>query len=386
MAPPCPASGLRNVLADEVDPGDVEADDAGGEGGLFGGFGMDFVGTVEGVVGVALDQHFAAFGRHAVAGQALAFEFDAGGGVDADERQRVQFGGATARVGVDLAVDQFLHRRLAVAGNGDQIAAVGGDQLAADDQQAMFDARDGALDQHAGAFVNGDGVGPGDFFAGGQVDEDTAAVVAVGRLDADRDADVLGGVPGVVGAVDLAAFGHRHADRGDQFLGQVLVARDGFGNGAGLVGFGRPDAAHRGAVAELDQVAVVEQADGRDVAVIGGIDDGGGGGAEVFAVDLAAQGIDDFRDIEGLVLDGGQDQRDALFEGDARDVVLPVADGQFVDTALRGLAGAAEAAGQAGQRHQFQRDVLEGVADPGAFVKAAQEAAPFTVVAAVFDQ
>jgi hypothetical protein len=104
----------------------------------------------------------------------------------------MQFGIAAARVGIDLGFDQFEHGRLAVAGDGDQVAAVGGDQLAADDQQAVLDALDGALDQHAGAFLDSDGVGLAHFFRRGQVDEDAAAMVAVGRLDDHRQADVLG--------------------------------------------------------------------------------------------------------------------------------------------------------------------------------------------------
>src|SRR5574343_1760607 len=196
---------LRDVLADQVNAGDVEADDAGGQRGDLGGFGMDFVGAVEGMVGVALDQHFAAGGRHAVGVQLLAFELHPGGGVDLDDRQRVQFGGAAARVGVDLGFDQFKYGRLAVAGDGDQVAAVGGDQLAADDQQAVFDALARAFNQYAGAFLDGDGVGLGDFLAGHQVDEDAAAVVAVGRLDDDREADVLGGIAGIFCIFDLAA-------------------------------------------------------------------------------------------------------------------------------------------------------------------------------------
>ena len=99
MAPPCAASGLEMSSADQVDAGDVEADDAGGQRGQRGGFRMDFVGDVEGMVGVALDQHFAAGGGNDRRGQALALEFHAGGGVDADDRERVQFGRAAARVG-----------------------------------------------------------------------------------------------------------------------------------------------------------------------------------------------------------------------------------------------------------------------------------------------
>jgi hypothetical protein len=49
-----------NVLADEIDAGDVETDDPGCQRSQRGGVRMDFVGAVEGMVGVALDQDFAA--------------------------------------------------------------------------------------------------------------------------------------------------------------------------------------------------------------------------------------------------------------------------------------------------------------------------------------
>jgi len=68
-----------------------------------------------------------------------------------------------------------------------------------------------------------------------------------------------------------------------------------------------------------------------------------------------------------------------------RDLVVPVADHQLVHAARRRFAGAAEAVGQAGQRHQFKRNVFKRMADPGAFVEAAEEAAMLAVVAAVFD-
>ena len=89
MAPPCSASGLRDILGHQVDAGDVEADDAGSQRGQRGGFRMNLIGYVEGMVGVALDQHVAAGGGNVIGGQALAAEFHACGGVDADHRQRV---------------------------------------------------------------------------------------------------------------------------------------------------------------------------------------------------------------------------------------------------------------------------------------------------------
>src|SRR5574343_1607346 len=377
---------LSDIAADQIDASDVEADDTSGQRGDGGRFGMHFVGAIESVVGVALDQHFAAGGWHGVAAQALAFQFDFGGRVDLDDGQRMQLGIAPARVVIDLGVDQFLHGVLAVAGYGDEVAAVGGDQLAADNQQAVLDARDGTLDQHAGAFLDGNGVGLADIVGGGQVDEYAASVVAVSRLDDDRVADVFGGFHCIVGILDFAAFRHRHANRGNQLLGQVLVTRDGFGNGAGLVAFGRPDATHGGAVPKLDKVAVVEQADVRNLARFGGIDDGGGRWPEVLAVHLAAQRLDGLGNVERVVVDGGQYHLAADFQRQAGAFLVEVADHQFIDAARRGFAGSAETIRQAGHGHQFKDDMLQDMAGPRAFLEAAQEAAAFVVVAAMLDQ
>ena len=73
-------------------------------------------------------------------------------------------------------------------------------------------------------------------------------------------------------------------------------------------------------------------------------------------------------------------------ERQAGAFAVEVADHQLVDAARGRFAGASEAVGQAGQAHQFERDVLEDVAGPGAFLQAAQEAAALVVVAAVLDQ
>ena len=130
-----------------------------------------------------------------------------------------------------------------------------------------------------------------------------------------QDVFVFCGIDGVVCVVDFATFRDGNADRGNQFLGQILVARDGFCDGAGLVGFCRPDTAHRGTVAELDEVAVVEQADLRNLAGFGGIDNGGSGGAKVLAVNLAAQGLDGGLNVIRAVIHGGQQQIAGQFQG-----------------------------------------------------------------------
>ena len=108
---------LADVLGHHVDAGDVQADGARGQRHQVGDFRVHVVGAVDGDVAVALDQHTAAGGRHAVGRQAQALQVGAHHVVlvDLDAVEREVLGGAAARVGVELAVDQLAHRAVAVA-------------------------------------------------------------------------------------------------------------------------------------------------------------------------------------------------------------------------------------------------------------------------------
>jgi hypothetical protein len=90
-------------------------------------------------------------------GEALALQVQADDLVlvHAQAVERVVLGGAAARVGVDLAVDQLHHGALAVAGDPGALAAGGGHHLAAHHQQAVLVARDAALDDHLAALAVG---------------------------------------------------------------------------------------------------------------------------------------------------------------------------------------------------------------------------------------
>ena len=365
----------RDVLGHQVHAGDVQADDSGGQRHGRGDAGVDLVGHVERHVAAALHQHALAVGGHAVGVHALAGDLQARGGIQAHRVQRVILGAAAARVGIDLVVDQLGDGRLAVARDPGRLAGGGGHHAVAHDQQAVLVAQHEALDDDAAAFLDRDGIGRQHFLARGQVGEDAAAVVAVIGLDHHRQADVLGRVPGVLGAVDQAAFRHRHAAGGQQFLGQVLVARDALGDGAGAVGLGGPDAALARAVAELHQVAL-EQADVGNVAVVGRVHDAGRAGAQAVAVDQRAQARHGGGHVERAVLDAGHDQVAGFFQRGAGDLFLPGAHHDLVDAAGGGFPGLAETAAQAGEVLQFQGDMFKNVAGPGAFLQSHQEAAP----------
>ena len=185
---------------------------------------------------------------------------------------------AAARVQVDL-VNQFAHRVLAVAHDLRRVAAGCCHHLVADDEQAEIVARQIALDEDVVAeFLRREEAGR-QLFARGDIDGHALALVAILRLDDDRQADLAGGGPGVVGVDGDSALRHRHAGRIEQFFRQFLVLRDGFGNGACTVHFGSLDLALLAAPAERHEAAFGQAAE-RYVAGHGGVDDGAGGGAQ----------------------------------------------------------------------------------------------------------
>jgi hypothetical protein len=378
---------LADVLGDEVDTGDVQPDGARRQRHRMRHLGMDLGRAVDGDVAVALDQHRLAGGRHRLGREALALQVQQHDRVLAqrDAVEREVLGQAAARVGVDLAVDELDDAVLAVAVHPGRLAARGRDDLPADDQHAVLVAADVALHQHRRALGIGELEGGLAVGFVRDVQRDAAAMVAVAGLDDDRQADVLGDFPGLRRRLHLLAFGHRHADGLQQGLGQVLVAGDALGDGAGHVGLGRPDAALARAVAELHQVAVV-QADVRDAAVGRRRDDGRGGGAEVAVVQLVAHAGHGGRDVEGLVVDDRHDEGVAFGERRAGHLLVARAEHHAVDAALAGRARLAEAGWHAGEVEQLDDDVLQHMAHPGAVTQALDEAAAFADAAVVLDQ
>jgi hypothetical protein len=208
-------------------------------------------------------------------------------------------------------------------------------------------ARNETLDDHAAALAGRDvegGLHGGPPF---QANGNPAPVVRVLRLDHDGQAQILGRGPRVPPTCDLAPRGHGHADRRDELARQLLVLRDGFGQGAGLGGFGRPDAALGLAIPELHEVARAH-AQRRDQPRLGGSDDGLRARAEAAAVGHLAQAAQLARHVEWHVLDGGKQQLAAFAQAGLAEAVLQAFDDNAIDAALAGFARAAVADRQVG--------------------------------------
>ena len=183
-------------------------------------------------------------------------------------------------------------------------------------------------------------------------------MIAVLRLDDDRQTDLLGGIPGVVGVGDGTALRHRHTDDVQQSARQLLVLGDHLGDGAGGVGFGGADAALPRAVAELHETAAVEPAH-RNAATQGSLDDGGGAGSEADIVGQIAQTDQIGGEIEGAIGQGGQDEFSRRLQTGAAEILFLVLDDDAEETIAATRTYQAEVHGTSGQALQFERQVAE---------------------------
>ncbi len=141
-------------------------------------------------------------------------------------------------------------------------------------------------------------------------------------------------------------------------------------------------------VAQLDEVACGQQANGRNAPCLGGgfLDDTAGTGSEQSAVGQIMQTLDRGMDIEGGILNRRHDQFAAGFQARSGHLLMPGANDHFIYAADRSLARFAETTGHTGEILQFERNVLKNMSRPGTFFKPAQKSAAFAVTATVLDQ
>jgi hypothetical protein len=203
-----------------------------------------------------------------------------------------------------------------------------GDQLAVDDQEAVIKALEEGLDEDGAGVLGGLLKGGGDGLGGGEVDGDAAAMVGVEGLDDDGVAERLGGEDGLGGGADHLLARHGEAEVAEDPVGHVLVRGDLDGDVAGLGGDRRLDPLLVAAVAELNERVGAEAQPG-DVALLGGADEGGGGGAELALLGEGDELVEAGAEVE---LRGGGGARGAEIGGEegveevAREIAGGLAD------------------------------------------------------------
>ena len=178
-------------------------------------------------IGIAANQDHLARGWNGIEREALFGKHLERNGI---ERNLAQAGGmifAATRIAIDF-VDQVLNGVLAVADHLGRLALCGGNELVADHQQAEIAAAGVLFDDDARAFFASRSIGGHHLLLRAQIRGHAAALIAVLRFNDHRQANFAGGFPGIVGAFDWPAFGHRHADRLQQRASQVLCLERSF--------------------------------------------------------------------------------------------------------------------------------------------------------------
>ena len=211
------------------------------------------------------------------------------------------------------------------------------------------------------------------------------AVVAVEWFYHHRRADVFSSIPRVRSVFHNPARGHRNAAGFEQTLGQILVAGNAFGNGAGGVGLGGPDTATAHPMAELYQV-VFGKAQRGNAPFARCVYDASRTGAKTMYVGHVVQSIHCAGDIKRLIVDGRHHQIARSKKAGAAHVFFTGPHHDLINPALRSFPCLAETALHARQILQFQRHVFENVARPGPFPYALHETAGFADAATVLDQ
>ena len=377
------ADGGRDVRADEVDAGDVEAHDLGR--GL-GDLDVVRVGLHRPVDRGPAGRHVAGqgeldpgpLGQDVVQAVALGADQLLGRLVHLDPGQDLLVADAAPGIGVG-DVDELADGVLAVAGHAGRDALRDGRDLAADDEASIVVAGHVRLDDDVAAAALGEGAMERrpDRLLGPQVEVDAAAVVAVERLEHAWIADPLGRRDGVLLGVDDVGARDGQAGRVEQPIGQALVRRDVHADGRGLRRHRRPDPLLVDAVPELDERVAVE-ADERDVAADRLVDEGLGGRPERLPLGEADEPLHLGAVVEGdgRVVDGDEvvDERDRHPPGFEADGLFLVLEDAVVLAVLARRPGLAVADVRAGQVLELERDVLGDVADPRPLAQPADEA------------
>ena len=268
-----------------------------------------------------LHKHTAAICRNGLRCNALLVELCQYGGIEIDRLVRHRRGATATRIGVDLEIDQFGDRPVAVAGHVDVLPLGAGHHPVANHQEAVFNAGHELLDDDGllpPSFTGSHGKSAFDLLAAGEVQEHAPSVVPVGRLDDDGHADCLRGLPGLGCRRDHTAKGHRYACRREHVLRQLLIDRDALGDRRRAIGHRGPDAALANALAELHHALPAEPAP-RNAAGCCGTDDQHRARADADVVGELREAIDGGREIRQVPREFAVQDRGSLAEARLRE-------------------------------------------------------------------
>ena len=288
-------------------------------------------------------------------------------------------------------LDELADGVLAVAGHAGRDALRDRRDLAADHETAVVVAGDVALDDEIAAPALGPRAVEGgpDRLVAAEVEMDTAAVVAVERLDDARKADPPGGLDRCFLIVHDGALRDGQPGGVKEPVGQALVARDVHADRGGLRGHRRPDPLLMDALPELDEAVPVEP-DVGDVAACRLVEDRLGRRPERRLLGQPDQALHLGHEVD---CDGRVVGRDEVVDQGDGDLAGLDPDGllaELVDhVVLAGDAGAprlAMADVGAGEVLELERDVLADVAGPRPLAEPGDEpAAPAEAAGVVLE-
>ena len=139
--------GAADVLSDDVEPRDVEADHAGRLDRPRRHVPVHAIGDVLGQIAVALDEHPAAWRRAGLRLKSFLLQGQERFRIDLDLGQRRIAVVAASHIAVQLPFDQLSDRVVAIANHAGVVAAGRGDHPFADHEQAVFEAGDELFDE-----------------------------------------------------------------------------------------------------------------------------------------------------------------------------------------------------------------------------------------------
>ena len=310
-------------------------------------------------IGVVAQNDARALRGNRLGGVILRRQYREGDRIQADFGQRRGMPVAAQRIGVDL-IDQRLDVAHAVADDLRRIAAGGGDQIFSDHQQPEIVSGKITFDNDFRRDVRRRFKGFEHLFARADIDRDAFTLITVARLDDHRAGDFLRRFPGFFGARHHASVRHRHTGGVQQHLGQFLVLRDLFGDGAGAAGFRGLDALLTAAPAELHHAAF-GQAAIRNAAQDGRVDDGAGARSQSHVFVQIPQGEQRGCQIEWLIGKRGRAQLLRVVQRQTADSFFGIGDDDLIGAGLGGRHGAAESDRAAGFGLQAQRGDFERV-------------------------